>query len=413
MVKLSRLLPIIGTILFAGGNFLFSLYIQQSSDDPSLFARFALLQVLLGASSNFLNGFSTIPLTLHNTKNGISLYLYNKFIIVISIISPFYATIVSLGMSEGDDALSMVVNYSVLIVLYNMRWFIRGIFISEGKRNETSLSDFLFFFIISTYSVLGYFFLEFDYERCLSIYSFAVFISISPFYYFIIRVIRFKNKSHESGIIKFLKENSTWSTLTVILSDFGSNSHVYSINYYFGNSAFAPIALASMIVRPIGVIQTSVIQVERYSIFKIANENNTRKLLKLISISSSLILFVCLLYMISSYIMINIYPNLILRGIYSYEQVVSSFFIMGGLVSCKIIREPILAALQRYTNFAVVANMTGCFSFLSIIMAVASLKVLTPNIMYPMYSILACEIIFTIGAIIFFSSKLNRAKVSK
>lgn len=397
-----------GPLSFAAGSFALSAVIQKVATDPTMFASFALMQTMLGACANFINGFSTIPLT-KVTSGQSNEGLYRGYIYIYTILSlalgVVYANISDV-YEVGD--IYVVVSAAVFVV-YSVRWAVKGFSLSEGRRLMPSASDYIYLFCLML--GCGYIYVSklSDYGLILGIFLAAVFISMGPLLGRYAKVLA--GVPFERGrFLRKLKSESGWSTAIVVLTDFGSNSHVYAIYLLLGAKEFAPVALAALLARPIGVCLTSIVQIERRALFDVARRGVPREmiraLLKVVYINA----FVMLIYTLALATAFSYVSATVMGRGYDEHEVFVIYVMLSAVLALKIFREPMLAMVQSSIGFKRTTWSGSVFSLIAIAGTFGQLLLVGDRGVYPVVgAVVLSECVYTITVGFLFRNILKRS----
>lgn len=392
----SRALAFSGPLLFSAGSLFLSVTVQQTSENPTSFANFAFLQVLLGTCSNFINGIATIPLTrlhaLDNLRSGVR----KQLLTTIAFIS-FFLGIVVLTIISTITRFEVAMIF-MLCVTYSIRWALRGMLLASNRRTVPAISDMIFFLTV-TIGISGFAYLRSaNYDSMLFVFFLAIILSCFSYVAFVVEILKEKS---ETSILSVFRMENAWSLFTVVVTDIAANAHSYLINVFLGPSAFAPVALASLIARPVGVLLTAAIQLERAKLYKLAVSNMFSELNKYIIRFTLTLSLVVILYSAAAVFILSDFRDEILRGQYDFHFVLICFFLISTVSLAKIFREPIVEALQAVKGYKEIAFVTFSFSAISIAV-VASLLVVTMLPVSALIGLAFAQTAFTIFGLVLY-----------
>ncbi|MCI2285475.1 hypothetical protein L3081_21355 [Colwellia sp. MSW7] len=116
----------------------------------------------------------------------------------------------------------------------------------------------------------------------MNLYSLAILVAISAFIAcgflgldYILKIGRGITAGF-SGFFEGFKQQGRYALVGVLTTDATANSHVYLVTFMLGPEAYAPLAAARLLFRPISVVFQSITQVERPKVRKLILEGKIK-----------------------------------------------------------------------------------------------------------------------------------------
>ena len=200
------------------------------------------------------------------------------------------------------------------------------------------------------------------------------------------------------------KAQSRWSLLGVVTTEATSNAHAYLVSAFAGPAAFAPLAAASLFMRPVALAITSLTQLERPSLSRAIMANDLAKARAIRRTFLIVLLLIWLVVAALSVAVLVLRPDLIAGQHYVASELQLAFALLSIIALLQSIQTPASVFLQAARQFRMLALASVVASVISIILALAALLSVGP--VFSLLGIIAGKALMT-GQI------LHRSKVWK
>ena len=259
------LLATAGPISAAVGQFLITLQILKYSS-PSEFGTYSFLfialQLCLGVWSALFC--APLPTILPTGKDAVRRSILNgvfatSFAMTVLAFVAFLVIGVAMRLSTLDALLFGLFSAASLL-----RWLMRAYAYALGEPLRTAISDLTYSgSIFVGVGVITFF----PAEALTTAYAFLLFGALIAMLPFGKRILRqqfaLPTTSGIRGYRFMWRDHSRWALIGVITTEITGNAHAYVVTAVYGPSAFALLAAAAILVRPIGVIVNALSEFER------------------------------------------------------------------------------------------------------------------------------------------------------
>ena len=203
------------------------------------------------------------------------------------------------------------------------------------------------------------------------------------------------------------RDQSRWTLLGVVSSEATANAHAYAVTFWAGPAAFAPIAAASLFVKPIALALTSLTQLERPAMTRLLTVGNLAGALRAANRFRLAALGVWVATIGASAMALGWYPHLLFKNSYDPRSLSIAFglWAMISLLQCWSMPSSVL--LQAAQWFRPLAGWGLACAALSIV-AVVALVLTVP----PIYSLAAIVLgqAATNSAMLLLEQRLRRGR---
>lgn len=344
-VKLSNLS---GPVVFSISGFLASVLVQRSCS-PSEFGVFAFVQVVLATGMALSNGLITVPAASR-------VAIGDSFPKIISIFLP-----VSLGLSalgsiavvpiiygSGATYIQLLIALALSAVTWS-RYSIRAISLIVMNANVARNSDICYGVAFIVASVV----IHFNNYPSVNAFLIAQLLAsiLSFFYIYINSDFSFViNASAVNIYISSFKSSGIGSLVSSACGQISSSSHAYITTLFLSPTAFAPIAIATLVYRPLGVVLTGVMQFETpriaRSLRKSGGEYDKSDIIIILRELFWIMIIAWLLNVIISFFIAFYADELFSKIGYDIYQIKVAISLMAALVLLRALREPHTAMLS-------------------------------------------------------------------
>lgn len=349
-----------GPIVFAGSNFFVAILLQRSVDARQ-FGFYAFCQVVVAAGLGISNGLLGNPLTvlLARSPNGKREIIGSFF--RGSLVYSLLGLVLSLGLMRlaGAGGLSLLL-MGLLTSISWLRWFVRSMELALQRRSAASQMD-VFFGAISIGGVLAVRLLRpVDLDDVLTILILASLISPMG------SVVQLRQMCVDGWrgswriFIESLSTHGGWAAFSNMATQVSVNSHAYLITLMVGAAAFAPVALATILFRPLGVVLTGLIQYEQPRMADHIGCHDWRGLRGDVAFVRNLVALAWLGNSAIVALLLIKFPAQISRdNVYDLRTLVMATALVSAITLLRSLREPMSAVLQAAGRFRELAKIAA------------------------------------------------------
>jgi hypothetical protein len=258
------LLAAIGPLWASGGQLILS--IQMVHILPKVdFGSFSFLLVLSQFSFSISNALVCAPLPVIFHRSDLPSQRANQILPFANVLLCAAGMIIFfIAAYVMTWNLGIAFLYSLYATVVLFRWFARSYAYVLGKPLIVVASDLLFGLLIFGGCMLFWVGLTPVLTAAFGLLAVAALLALTPFYgvssVFTSAHVR---GGHVSDYSYIWKKYTAWSLGGVITTELTNNAHVYIVTAYAGPAAFAPIAAASLFIRPVSLASNALTDFER------------------------------------------------------------------------------------------------------------------------------------------------------
>lgn len=273
-------LAALGPISVSGAHFLLSFSMLHALD-PTEFGRFTFLLVAAQLGWGVWSALFCSPLPIFMTRGGREdweagrdMLLGANLMGAALMLGVFGAVALALGASPLVGAF-----YAGFGALSLIRWFLRGYHYFESQQLRVVVSDVLYGASVVSITALLHFVLAVDPEpACFAGLLVGALAGLTPFagaWWSGMRAMPgFAFIRHYGRV---WQDQSRWALLGAITTEATGNAHVYLVTLILGPAAFAPLAAAALLLRPLGVVQLAFADFERPRLARLVSYGEDRE----------------------------------------------------------------------------------------------------------------------------------------
>jgi O-antigen/teichoic acid export membrane protein len=231
-------------------------------EEYGLFAFLLVTQALANGISNALLGSPLLIALSENTpesRNKIS-----SFIFVNLFISLVFSGVQALIVFSFVDSMPIALVYAVSAFFTTLRWFGRAYLNNSHQHSRVVISDAIYSVVSLIIAVILYI------SDSVSLYNFGLLTASAallalPFLgvnYIKMQFFSTLNAGFH-GFFEGFQQQGRYALVGVLTTEGTQNSHSYIVTLLLGPAAFAPIAAAALLFRPVMVVLNSLAQIER------------------------------------------------------------------------------------------------------------------------------------------------------
>lgn len=347
-------------------------FLQQLSTAGD-FATYSFIQVLIATSLSVSSGLFASPLihTMAVTGTGKKAVLHSFFyanLVFCVILSASSALLSYLFLSSNPD---FWVISAACTFLNLFRWFMRSLYLAENKSSQAKTSDIIYSFFSITLLFISVLVGNVSSFNILAIQSFSCALSVVVLFKPYLHLTRQASKGSLSIFLSSLRTKGSWALADAFSTSIIGNMHAYVVTLIVSPAAFAPIALATMMFRPLGVALTGLVLFERPRMAKSIATRSAEKLradIRFVTVSV-IGVWVCNLLLVA--IALVLFPTKIFRPGFPPEEVILATGVLAVAVLLRAIREPrgaVLQAAGKFRSLATSSAASAAATILAVIM---------------------------------------------
>ncbi|WP_315762601.1 hypothetical protein [Sphingomonas sp. Y38-1Y] len=337
-----------GPIVFSSAGFVASLLVQKTCS-PTEFGIFAFVQVAIATGMALSNGLITVPAASRIAEGGDFAGVATVFMPVGLMVSLVGATLIAVPIFAAGASGTVLLLSSILALITWARYAYRAICLVGLHRRSARNSDLAYGITHICCSLAAYSLGQHQVATFLFAQVFAALISAVPVTVALGHGFSW-NEQVKGTYIELFKRSGAGPLASSFCGQVSSSSHAYVTALFSSPASFAPIALATLVYRPLGVILTGVMQFESPRIARVIRDRGSlsaglsaRAIIK----ELFLILSVCWLANAVVAILVSIYLDaLVTDPSYNFDEIRLSIFLMSFLVLLRSLREPHSATLN-------------------------------------------------------------------
>ena len=377
--KLKRVISLVGPISFAVANFALALALQRVGGAND-FGTFAFLQVLIATGMSVSSGLFGSPLIFQISRAGADavrvLSTFSRVNLLFSAIAGIAAGLVILMLGSGALASGLG---GIAVFLSLMRWFIRSAYLARNSLSEAKSSDLVY--SILTVAALGGLLLSatLSLESAIAVQLLVTLASLSPYLSTLSGTFVASEAGPLSEYRKSLRDQGAWALLAAGATNLTANIHAYAVTFIFGAAAFAPLALGTMIFRPLGVILTGLVQFERPRMARSIASGSVEAVEKDVRFVQHLVALAWLGNALVAAFLVIVIPGEVGKDGYDIATLQWAVALVAVLVLVRGLREPKTAALQGCGAFKVIARASVSSAAVAIVAVAISIAAFPGN----------------------------------
>jgi O-antigen/teichoic acid export membrane protein len=195
------------------------------------------------------------------------------------------------------------------------------------------------------------------------------------------------------GYRSIWNELARWSAFGVVLTELTANAHAYLVTFIAGPAAFAPLAIGSLLMRPVQLVLAAVPDRERPAMARLLGSGNYAAARHSVNHFRMAASAIWLLTTIAAVGLLQWFPQLVLRKGYDPAQAMAVLGFFAAITAVRSVRTPEAVLLQAAGQFRSLAYVSLWSSLVSLTATLLLLLVAGPVL--SLAGILAGEIVVT------------------
>lgn len=361
------ILAVAGTAGTALANFVLAMLLLRSVS-AAQFGVFAFINVIIGLGYGVSNALFGSPLTvllnrLESPKAGATESFFRaNFILTVGASFLLAAIVLSFGEAMITAAL-----FALSAMLLWTRWFGRSYAHATHEPQRVVASDACY----TALTISGAFFLL--WVDAVSISGFAGLQALGAG----LGTLALGKTSlaaqisglRPGSLLPFrsaFREHGRHALVGVVSTEATANAHAYIVTLFLGPAAFAPLAAAALLFRPIPIVILSMTQLERPRLAHLLREGAPHAARRVISLFRNAVLGCWAANAILAYFVVTFFLESVIRGDYDPQVITKAVIFWGLIMGLRCLRGPESALLQANGEFRPLARVTVVSGLISI-----------------------------------------------
>lgn len=359
-------LGVLGAGFSSAANLLLSLSILLSQTSET-FGEFAFFVILTAFGFAIINALIGTPLSIlinkeHKAQSSLLYFIGGSLILSLSLS-------IIIFFSIGKGAINQeIVLYAQASFFMLFRWSARTVCYANSLPKNVMLSDFIYALGIFITALFVYVVDEAKIENVLvGVVSSAV---ASLFFFGGKYIYWLKSGFYIIDLNKCyasFKQYGRWSFVGVLSTEATANMHAYIISIFFGAKAFAPIAAATLLYRPISVVILSLTQMERPILSRLMMANSTEILVNRYRTYKRMIQVSFVINLITVILFFYFYPEELLSEAYHYDEFILVSFLISIVITLRVLRAYVSGLIQAAGELKLLSSVfikSACIAFI-------------------------------------------------
>ena len=336
---------LLGPMAFAGANFLVAVLLQQRVS-ASQFGLYAFSQVLIATGMSVSNGLFGGPLAVELRDGGhkipmlVAFYRANAWFCVVASCITFGALRLA-----GADFYENLVLIATSAAAW-MRWFMRSVDLALQRRQAAMLVDLVYALGLASFigvlAMLGR--LEFGWILLAQLGGTVA--SLATSLRGVPEMSRMRSVPSTQLFRFSFAKHGQWSLIAIMATQLTVNAPTYLITFILGASRFAPVALATLLFRPLGVVLTGLVQYEQGRMARRFPSGAMAELDADVRYLRVVVGLVWVTNVLAVGALLWFAPEYVFKEGYSPDELALAIVAIAVIVLVRSVREPQLTALQ-------------------------------------------------------------------
>lgn len=356
-----------GPIGLAAANFALSL-ILLNYGSPAQFGLFAFIQIIIGFGYGISNALFGSPLMVAlnqatEPEPNIAESFFRASFFVSAIASVCVCAIV---MASGEPIGTAAV-FGLSSWLLWVRWFGRSYANAIHQPGRAAISDATFSIFILAGAV---YLVVIDAVSLLNFAVIQAFGSMVATLMFGSRLLQLQAAGALAGplspFLSRFRSQGRHALLGVISTEATANAHAYIIALLLGPAAFAPVAAAALIYRPVPLVILSLTQLERPVIARLLSAGNTQSAWSTIRFLRVAVMSVWAGNLLLAWLVVTFALDKIVTGNHDPMTIMIAALFWGGIMGLRCLRSPESALIQANGDFRPLSHVTVISSLITL-----------------------------------------------
>jgi O-antigen/teichoic acid export membrane protein len=369
----------IGPLSVSGANFVASLALLRTLP-PAHFGLFAFILVFIGFCFSLSNALIVTPYTVAANQRGFGpeeKRTYFKANLLFSLLAGLVCGGLALAMHAGGSETAVL--FGLFGGLLMLRWFARAHSYAMHEPIRVAAVDIVYTTLVLSGLAVTWIIHDLNLDTALLTFVCAGTASVaaSGNSYLKMQFIEALT-GRLRGYASIWHNQSRWTLLGVASTEATMNTHAYLVTLIAGPAAFAPIAAATLFMKPIAMCANSLTQLERPAMARAIAAGDLGEALRRTRHYRWAIMLVWLITVTAAAVILIWFPRLILSESYDLTIVITATVLWACIEGIQSWLVPDAALLQAADRFRLLASVTVRSCIVTIIVVFLLLVFVSP-----------------------------------
>jgi len=259
-------------------------------------------------------------------------------------------------MFSGLDSVNAI-QFGVYGTIMSMRWLARTYAYANNEPKRAAASDAIYSFVVLS-ALVAMAALHGVNMRSLSLVMIAAAVAslVSFDKTFLARQLAPSSAGSLRDYLPTWRDLTRWSLLGIAASELTVNAHAYFVTFFSGPSAFALLAVGSLLMRPVSLVLASLPDMERPVMARAIGIGDTGRALKAVKEFRTAAAAVWGATVLIAMALLVWFPHLILKQGYDEHAALVIVAIWSVILAVRALRTPEAVLLQAATEYRKLAD---------------------------------------------------------
>jgi O-antigen/teichoic acid export membrane protein len=360
----------------------------------SEFGLVAFMLTVMQFSSGLCNAAVAAPYTVLASRNqkhssrSENLFSINA---MLALANGVLAVFISHWLSEGAGSAMFL--FGLANFAYTVRWFGRTHAYTHGSTMSAAVSDIVYSAVI----LIGLLISRFTGMSLVMASALLAAASVSGSfafgYKFIRQHMRLNQRAALADYLPIWKDQAKWAVAGLVTTEATANAHSYIVTWTAGPAAFAPIAVAMLFLRPIGVCMVALTQLERPAMARAIADGNSSVILQSVLRFVGALVGIWIATMIAIFVVFKFFPEVAIKPGIDERLVVIAVAAWAAICLIQCVQTPLNVLMQAQGRFKELADTSIKACFVTILGVFTMLYAAGP--VYSTLGVLAGQLLMT------------------
>lgn len=390
-------LSALGPVFISGAHFAGAVLVLHTLS-PEHFGYFSFVMTIVpfcvGAAAALIGAPTTIGIRKRGHVDDAELATYQKANLVLSV---FAFCVVTASLAASGLSLRAAFLFGLYGAVMSLRWLARVYAYAVNAPVRAAASDVVYGLLVLAGLGALYFADRMTMSYTAIVMLLAALGSLAAFdREFLARQFAPSNAGRLAAYGPVWQELTRWSLLGVAASELTVNAHAYFVTFFSGPGAFAPLALGSLLMRPVSLVLSSLPDMERPVMARAIGAGDLGRAFRAVKEFRTAAVAVLAGTTLIAAALLAFYPSLILKQGYNAgsAEIIAAVWVL--IMAIRALRTPDAVFLQAAGEFEPLANIAIKASVVSLGATLALLLTVGP--IASLFGIVAGDIVMS-GAI--------------
>lgn len=258
-----RYAGLFAALTYSAANFLLAALLQQQVTVRD-FGVFSLVQVFVQLGITLSNGLLCAPIVIALAERvDTSKRIIGSFSRAALVISASFSVLLCTYCLSADLPIAATVSATLYALASWTRWFSRSVEIAEGSTFRPVAGDLLYSLTLVLGAALLFLTDTTSITTALAVQAAGCSLTMVVLTKSGKSLIQPRQRTEVSPFFRSFRRDGKWATVGTITTEATANAHPYVVGILLGPSAFAPIAVSSLVFRLVPIAVQAITQYER------------------------------------------------------------------------------------------------------------------------------------------------------